>query len=459
MKPFRFFCASLFALCATNCDYNQATGQLELFPSDEDCVSEAGTFGSRIAAGDYVQSDTIDSYLEWFPRDWGRSKHPSLSFGTYTSPGDFYPCCASYSNLSYRGVAPKYLWNENISLESDGNFRFIGELIQANTRDTLHKIHGTYRIAPVADKPYSTLTLSADSAYFKATDSYVRDSLGVLSFDTAFVGDTFPDFTHIIIDIDPNTGCFALGYFYSDTPSLDNWTGCFDPILVENHRFCPAQNTVPPMPRSPVPQPTPPSSPIVSCDAATYDTSSHFCDARDGQVYGQKAFGTQIWMTQNLNHYLPENNNWCFDNDVKNCEIYGRFYRQDAAVVACPAGWHLPSKNEWLELADFMGGDSVAGAKMREGPWVFKNMDGADYRDYTDSLVIVTDDFGFSALSSGYRAFDGHFGEKQRRAYWWATDERDSSNASYTSIHTYNDELEFAATLKKFGMGVRCVKD
>ncbi len=32
----------------------------------------------------------------------------------------------------------------------------------------------------------------------------------------------------------------------------------------------------------------------------------------------------------------------------------------------CPSGWHIPSDGEFTELTDFLGGESVAGGKMKE---------------------------------------------------------------------------------------------
>ena len=32
----------------------------------------------------------------------------------------------------------------------------------------------------------------------------------------------------------------------------------------------------------------------------------------------------------------------------------------------CPSGWHIPSDEEFTELTDFLGGEGVAGGKMKE---------------------------------------------------------------------------------------------
>ncbi len=99
--------------------------------------------------------------------------------------------------------------------------------------------------------------------------------------------------------------------------------------------------------------------------------------------------GSQVWMVKNLDvarfrngDAIPEakssdawnatrNNQqpaWCwYDNDPANGAKFGRLYNWYAVADPrglCPAGWHVPSDEEWTVLEDFLGGRG-AGTKLK----------------------------------------------------------------------------------------------
>jgi len=151
----------------------------------------------------------------------------------------------------------------------------------------------------------------------------------------------------------------------------------------------------------------------------------------------------QTWMAENLNYETGES--WCYDDDPSMCQKYGRLYTWEAAMTACPSGWHLPSSGEWSSLVDFAGGDSLAGKALKAtNDW--GQGDGG------------TDNFGFSALPGGAHLNDnnGTFGYGEYQGYWWtATDV--SWTAYYRNMGRNYDGVEESFDAKDYGYSVRCI--
>jgi uncharacterized protein (TIGR02145 family) len=97
-------------------------------------------------------------------------------------------------------------------------------------------------------------------------------------------------------------------------------------------------------------------------------------------------------MAENLN--IKTDGSWCYDNDESNCDKYGRLYNWNAAKTACPAGWHLPSREEWGNLAKAAGGTGEYGTGGKAGKKL-KAKSGWDNKGNG------TDDYGFSVLLGG----------------------------------------------------------
>lgn len=159
--------------------------------------------------------------------------------------------------------------------------------------------------------------------------------------------------------------------------------------------------------------------------------------------------GTQTWMSKNL--AIDDGQGGIYTQTVN----YGQgnvveyYYNWNAAVrvAAAVAGWHLPSKSEWDQLANAIGGSSTAGTKL-------KSTYGWDYSGNG------TDDYSFSSLPAGQWYVDsGKFTSKGSRAVFWTADQYSSKNGVYCMLEYKYANLGSYNYNKGSGYSVRLVKD
>ncbi|GBU22465.1 hypothetical protein R80B4_02374 [Fibrobacteres bacterium R8-0-B4] len=163
--------------------------------------------------------------------------------------------------------------------------------------------------------------------------------------------------------------------------------------------------------------------------------------------------GKQTWMAQNLNYQTGKS--WCYGGSNSNCGKNGRVYDWDTAKTACPAGWHLPSREEWGALAKAAGGIGAYGGLGAAG----KKLKARCGWNYNDSISgNGTDNFGFSALPGGCLCHGGVFGYAGDLGYWWTATEGDDNYAYYRYIY-YRDSVGEEDYVKNRGLSVRCVAD
>jgi uncharacterized protein (TIGR02145 family) len=140
-----------------------------------------------------------------------------------------------------------------------------------------------------------------------------------------------------------------------------------------------------------------------------------------------------------------------YDNNSANTAIYGYLYNWYAVADArglCPTGWHVPTDAEWTTLTTFLGGESVAGGKMKTTGTTY-------WLPNTDA----NNSSGFSALPGGLRNIDGFFYNIRSNAFFWsATD--NGSNAWYRYLGSTNGILYRESDINKSGgVSVRCLRD
>jgi uncharacterized protein (TIGR02145 family) len=190
----------------------------------------------------------------------------------------------------------------------------------------------------------------------------------------------------------------------------------------------------------------------------------------DGNAYTTVTIGTQVWTIENLKAtkyndgvaipLVTDGSAWAglttpgycwYANDIANEATYGALYNWYAVNTGrlAPAGWHVPNEADWTTLSTYLGGQAVAGGKIKEvglSHWLSPNT-GA------------TNSSGFLALPGGYRDEVGGFLFQKTGGTWWSGTETDATRA-YTHYLTYNSSgLNPLADKKNRGFSVRLVRD
>jgi len=192
-----------------------------------------------------------------------------------------------------------------------------------------------------------------------------------------------------------------------------------------------------------------------------------FTDNRDDNGYETVQIGNQCWMKENL-AYLPnvspssngsETESYYYVYDYQgtniaeakvtsNYQTYGVLYNWPASLTICPAGWHLPTDDEWTVLTDYLGDTMVAGGKMKET--------GTVHWDRPNQGA--TNSSGFTGLPGGNRA-SGSFGGQGGHGQWWSSSQDGASDAWYRYLYYYIDFVFRFSPNKSIGLSVRCLRD
>lgn len=187
----------------------------------------------------------------------------------------------------------------------------------------------------------------------------------------------------------------------------------------------------------------------------------------DGNVYHTVKIGDQWWMAENLavKHYrngdaipnVPSGSEWSrFDRgaycDSGSVAVYGLLYNGFAVCdyrKIAPEGWHVPSAADWEKLVNQLGGEDVAGGKMKEVGFVHWNRPNTG----------ATDESGFRGLPSGYRYDDaGQFCLLGEVAVFWSQVSI-GIDTRCPILRCWQSYPFFESFNYRAGLSVRCVKD
>lgn len=201
-------------------------------------------------------------------------------------------------------------------------------------------------------------------------------------------------------------------------------------------------------------------------------TEPNLFDQRNGKTYRTVKIGSQVWMAENLDVATFRNGDliqeartveewvdagnkgipaWCYyANDNLNTGKYGRLYNgfamKDPRGLA-PLGWHIPSDSEWTVLTDFLGGDLVAGGKMK------------DVNGWNSPNTAANNSSGFSAIPGGLRHYDGSFLSLRNEAYWWSSTITTPGSFWIRWLDFVSENANRGGHNGMRGIAIRCVKD
>ena len=190
----------------------------------------------------------------------------------------------------------------------------------------------------------------------------------------------------------------------------------------------------------------------------------------DGFVYDTVVIGSQTWLKQNLRtaryrngDSIPtglNNADWqntisgayaIYNNDPVNDSIYGKLFNWYAVADPrglCPTGWHVPSEDEWISLESLLGGNLVAGGKMKaiSSLWLSPNL-GAN------------DSSGFSGLPGGLKSFTGQYSDVNNLGFWWSSTSISATNSRNRALLSSSAGINRSSNIYGNGFSVRCTRN
>jgi len=215
-------------------------------------------------------------------------------------------------------------------------------------------------------------------------------------------------------------------------------------------------------------------------DNITFDNTTNFTCGNPvlygGETYPTVLIGSQCWFQKNLNigtringsSSQTENSTiekYCYNDFDANCTTYGGLYQwaetvqylngatnttsPDPAFTGnvqgiCPAGWHIPTFEEFTALKTEVGIDG--GNKLKaigEG----------------NGIGVGTNTSGFSALLAGHSNYNGNFSSLGNTARFWSSTETAAIYANILELYTAASSIGLIDAEKTWGFSVRCLKD
>lgn len=173
-----------------------------------------------------------------------------------------------------------------------------------------------------------------------------------------------------------------------------------------------------------------------------------FTDTRDKRKYKTVIIGGQTWLAENFAFKPSSGNYWAINGNDINIAKFGYLYDWNTANAIAPEGWHLPSIEEWEILIKALGGNEIAGGKM-------KGLNG-----WESPNTGATNESGFGAVAAGEREpVYGTYDEIGSKAAFWSSSSTGKKGAIPCYLLSTSSVIGIQPIYRDYGMSVRLVKD
>jgi len=185
----------------------------------------------------------------------------------------------------------------------------------------------------------------------------------------------------------------------------------------------------------------------------SYQEYTPFIDPRDNKIYWTIRTGNQEWFAHNLDYDLKDQS-WYYANLESN-KVYGRLYSGKALTTnlaeICPAGWHVPTQQEWTDLINLIGGIKMAGQVMKEATDTY----------WRKSETKGNNKSGMTILPSGSRDSKPAFSNLGKYTFFWTSTPNREIKGSFYNIDSgfMRDYVKFDTGDPDWSYSIRCLKD
>lgn len=189
------------------------------------------------------------------------------------------------------------------------------------------------------------------------------------------------------------------------------------------------------------------SSVVVSSSSVAVWVCGDSTVSRGGVEYKTVLINEQCWTKENMKYEPSTGTTMCYDNLESNCETYGRLYDYEAAALACPSGFRLPTQEEMIAMQEYSGADMYDAGKHLKTTTGWTGENGDDF-------------LGFSALPGGRCDEEQTCRNIGATGYWWTSTEKVKNSNHYTLFLTGDTDSFSASTTMDNDqyISVRCVK-